>query len=168
MSGPLEWVLVGGTACCVMSRWVGEESRAGRTGNSAERGLEWEQWRKVLLSYRAITTFCCTQRAVSVDPRHWKYSLPDCLDLAQSVFGSQSLPLAHAFFICPTSTPRSEFSLYRASGRKERANWGWKPLGPGSNCTVMLSLIVNPASIGVYYVLSTALRLVIKQNNLCY
>ena len=36
-------------------------------------------------------------------------------------------------------------------------------LGPGSNCTVISDSIVNPASIGVYYVLSTALRLVIKK-----
>lgn len=36
-------------------------------------------------------------------------------------------------------------------------------LGPGSNCTIMSDSIVNPTSIGVYYVLSTVLRLGIKK-----
>ena len=41
MPGPLEWAL-GRQAepSLVMGRWVGEESWAGRTGNSAERGQE--------------------------------------------------------------------------------------------------------------------------------
>ena len=40
ITGPWSEPWVGRHSLLVMSSWVGEESPAGRTGNSAERGLE--------------------------------------------------------------------------------------------------------------------------------
>lgn len=145
-----------------MSRWVGEESRAGRTGNSAERELEGAmEWK--LSCPTEPSPLSAVLRGLSVDPRHLKYSQAWLFRLSPASLWLTQLSSCPRIPYLSHLNPQEWVQSLQGEWWEGKSKPRVEALGPGSNCTVMSDSIVNPTSIGVYYVLSTVLRLGIKK-----
>lgn len=160
MPGPLEWA-PGRQAepSLVMGRWVGEESWAGRTGNSAERGQEGAMAWKLSCPTLPPPLSTILRGPCQLNDVTESTAKPGCLDLAQPVFGLTEPSSCPRIPYLSHPNPQEWLQSLQGERWEGKCKLGVVALGPSSNCIAMSNSFVNPINIGVYYVMSTVLEI---------